>query len=101
MRKKKRDYSSVIEPKVVEGVLDKDGVLVADGVYYRDCNGELKRETVHDISLRNYFAGCAITGIMANLLTEADEPDISFSTCSEVAYGIADAMVKEGDKRNE
>jgi len=61
----------------------------ADGVYYRNADGELKRETPYDISLRDFFAGCALMGIV-------QQTDRQWNMPSDVteAFQYADAMLR-------
>ena len=47
-----------------------------------------------DNTLRDYFAGQAMTGIISN--PESPMPD--FERCAEHAYNIADAMLEERAK---
>jgi hypothetical protein len=46
------------------------------------------------ISLRDHFAGLAMQGIVAT------DDDITYKFLSSVAYGMADAMLKEREKRD-
>ena len=47
------------------------------------------------ISLRDHFAGLAMQGIVAT------DDDITYKFLSSVAYGMADAMLKEREKRDD
>ena len=61
------------------------------------CKGEIHPSDFPQewrVSVRDFFAGCALVGITAGMLTDDGKPDISFGRCSEVAYRQADAMLK-------
>lgn len=46
------------------------------------------------MTLRDYFAAHWLTGYIANTTT----PDMSTGLCAEIAYKVADAMLKEREK---
>lgn len=55
----------------------------------------MTNETVGDITIRDYFAGLALQGMMANPKT------VHFSIgllLPKISYEIADAMMKEREK---
>ena len=56
--------------------------------------GYTERETYDGMSLRDYFAAAALTGILAHV--NGFEP--GSGTVSRLAYAYADAMIAEGAK---
>jgi len=81
-------------------VYDKYGVPITEAVYYRDGNGEFRRETVYDISLRNYYAGCALARGVGGPLPESAWRSTDIAVRCREAFVWADAMIEQGDKRN-
>ncbi len=63
-------------------------------------NGELMMAMPNDIELRDWFAGLALGGIMANPHYPPQgtgEPMAQYTArVTDMAYRIADAMMKEG-----
>jgi len=55
---------------------------------------ELREDLREGVSLRDHFAGLAMQGIVAT------DDDITYKFLSSVAYGMADAMLKEREKRD-
>ena len=62
----------------------------------RDCTIGGEIPDAHDcgMSLRDYFAAAALTGILA---TQYEDPPLADSDMAEWAYKVADAMLKERD----
>lgn len=58
-------------------------VITAHGEHYEDDH--------HGLSLRDWFAGRAISGVLAD--TEIDWETADFSSCARYAYDLADAML--------
>lgn len=50
------------------------------------------------MTLRDYFAGQVITGLINNELIDALGPDRFPTVAAQTAYQIADAMIKERSK---
>ena len=51
------------------------------------------KETYSDMSLRDWFAGMALQGLIANCWSEA--PDTPYSRFAFTAYQMADCMLNE------
>ena len=50
---------------------------------------EQKKKTVLDMELRDFFAGCALTGLVG-----AEDPEGHEEQLAKVAYDMADEMLK-------
>ncbi len=50
------------------------------------------------ISLRDYFAAAALTGVVARLVTAGED---TYAYAARIAYAYADAMIKEREENNE
>lgn len=50
---------------------------------------------VRGMTLRDWFAGCTITGVLA---TEFDTETADWAACARLAYELADAMLAERNK---
>jgi len=59
------------------------------------CNSPDGMESYKGMSLRDYFAGQALAGMAVNL-----QEHIKDEKYAEWAYGLADAMLAEGEKEN-
>jgi len=60
--------------------------------------GDTARLDECGMTLRDYFAGLAMQGLIASPRGPADKSDPTDSWVAQTAYLVADAMLKERDK---
>lgn len=73
---------------------ENDGGPAFSAEHHPECNGEFS----NGMSLRDYFAGQAMSGLTSTTDSEGTWVYGTPANVAEVSYKISDAMIKERDK---